>query len=55
MLYVTHKSTVETAIGIVGQVMHFRQFSVHGLEQVIGVWGLVCLAFNIKRLAALSG
>lgn len=55
MLYATHKSTVEPAIGIIWQVMHFRQFSVHGLEQVKGEWGLVCLVFNIKRLAALSG
>ena len=40
MLHASHKSTVEPAIGIVGQVMHFRQFSVHGLEQVIGRVGI---------------
>jgi hypothetical protein len=55
VIYATHKSTVEPAIGIVGQVMRFRQFSLHDLERVKGEWGLVCLAFSIKRLAALSG
>ncbi len=41
--------------GIIKQVMRFRQFSVRGLERVKGEWGLVCLAFNIKRLAVLNG
>lgn len=54
-LYGLRKCTVEPAIGIVKQVMRFRQFSVRGLIPVQGEWGLVCLAFNVKRLAALSG
>jgi hypothetical protein len=46
--------TVEPAIGVIKQAMRFRQFSVRGLERVQGEWGWVCLAFNVKRLAALS-
>lgn len=52
--YSLRKCTVEPAIGIIKQAMRFRQFSVRGLKPVQGEWGLVCLAFNVKRLAALS-
>ncbi|WP_139112142.1 transposase, partial [Acidithiobacillus thiooxidans] len=31
----------------------FRQFSLRGLRQVQGEWSLVCLAWNIKRMAVL--
>jgi len=55
VLYGLRKCTVEPTIGIIKQVMRFRQFSVRGLERVQGEWGLVCLAFNIKRLAVLNG
>jgi len=53
-LYALRKCTVEPAIGIIKQVMRFRQFSVRGVNRVKGEWGLVCLAFNIKRLAVLN-
>ncbi len=53
--YGLRKCTVEATFGIIKQVMRFRQFSVRGLERVKGEWGLVCLAFNIKRLAVLNG
>jgi transposase len=53
-LYGLRKCTVEPVIGIIKQAMRFRQFSVRGLERVQGEWGLVCLAFNVKRLAVLS-
>ncbi len=33
--------------------MGFRQFSLRGLRQVQGEWSLVCLAWNIKRMAVL--
>lgn len=54
-IYGLRKCTVEPTFGIIKQVMRFRQFSVRGLERVQGEWGLVCLAFNVKRLAVLSG
>ena len=40
--------------GIIKSVMGFRQFSLRGLEQVKGEWNLVTLAWNIKRMFALS-
>ena len=53
--YALRKCTVEPDFGIIKQVMGFRQFLVRGLRKVQGEWGLVCLAFNIKRLAVLNG
>jgi transposase len=53
--YALRKCTVEPVFGIIKQVMRFRQFLVRGLNNVQGEWGLVCLAFNIKRLAVLRG
>jgi len=52
-IYRLRKCTVEPVIGIIKEVLGFRQFSLRGLEAVIGEWGLVCLAFNLKRLHAL--
>ena len=53
-IYRQRKSTVEPVIGIIKQVLGFRQFSVRGLELVRGEWSLVCLIYNIKRLLTLS-
>jgi hypothetical protein len=47
------KQTVEPAFGIIKSVMGFRQFSLRGLEKVSGAWTLVCLAWNVKRMAVL--
>lgn len=52
-IYRLRKCTVEPVIGIIKEVLGFRQFSLRGLQAVIGEWGLVCLAFNLKRLHAL--
>lgn len=52
--YALRKCTVEPVFGIITQVMRYRQFLVRGLHNVKGEWGLVCLAFNIKRLAVLK-
>ena len=49
-IYRLRKSTVEPVIGIIKEVLGFRQFSLRGLEALSGAWGLVCLAFNLKRL-----
>ncbi|MBW1736145.1 MAG: transposase, partial [Deltaproteobacteria bacterium] len=48
------KSTVEPVFGIIKAVMGFRQFLLRGLKLVAGEWGLVCIAYNIRRLYALS-
>jgi transposase len=52
-LYRLRKCTVEPVIGIIKEVLGFRQFSLRGLTAAAGEWGLVCLAFNLKRLHAL--
>jgi transposase len=53
-LYALRKQTPEPVFGIIKSVMGFRQFSLRGLEQVKGEWKLVTLAWNIKRMFALS-
>lgn len=52
-LYALRKQTVEPVFGIIKSVMGFRQFSLRGLEKVKGEWSLVCLSWNLKRLAVL--
>lgn len=53
-IYGLRKSTVEPVIGIIKEVLGFRQFSLRGLAAVAGEWGLVCLAWNLKRLHKLT-
>ncbi len=53
-VYAKRKCTVEPAFGIIKAVMGFRQFLLRDLERVAGEWDLVCMAYNIKRLHALS-
>ena len=52
-IYGLRKCTVEPVIGIIKEVLGFRQFSLRGLAGAAGEWCLVCLAFNIKRLHVL--
>jgi len=51
--YAKRKQTVEPVFGIIKSVMGFRQFLLRGLHKVTGEWNLVCLAWNIKRMAVL--
>ncbi|MBC7686315.1 MAG: transposase [Bdellovibrionales bacterium] len=51
--YALRKQTIEPVFGIIKSVMGFRQFSLRGLEKVRGEWTLVCLAWNLKRMAVL--
>ena len=51
--YPIRKQTVEPVFGIIKSVMGFRQFSLRGLRKVTGEWNLVCLAWNVKRMAIL--
>src|SRR3989338_8875326 len=51
--YALRKQTVEPVFGIIKSVMGFRQFLLRGLENVRNEWTLVCLAWNLKRMAVL--
>ncbi|MEO7231447.1 MAG: IS1182 family transposase, partial [Polaromonas sp.] len=52
-IYAVRKQTVEPVFGIIKSVLGFRQFSLRGLDKVRGEWSLVCLAWNLKRMAVL--
>lgn len=52
--YALRKQTPEPVFGIIKSVMGFRQFSLRGLNNVKGEWSLVTLAWNPKRMFALS-
>jgi hypothetical protein len=52
--YALRKQTPEPVFGIIKSVMGFRQFHLRGLEKVKGEWNLVTLAWNMKRMFALS-
>lgn len=52
-IYRVRKYTVEPVIGIIKEVLGFRQFSLRGLLAAAGEWVLVCLAFNLKRMHTL--
>ena len=51
--YALRKQTVEPVFGIIKSIMGFRQFLLRGLEKVQNEWTLVCLAWNLKRMAKL--
>jgi len=51
--YALRKQTVEPVFGIIKSVMGFRQFLLRGLENVQNEWTLVCLTWNLKRMAVL--
>jgi len=53
-IYGLRKSTVEPVLGIIKEVLGFRQFSLRGLGAAAGEWCLVCLAWNLKRLHRLA-
>lgn len=53
-VYAQRKVTSEPVFGIIKAVMGFRSFLLRGYESVQGEWNLVCMAFNIKRLHALT-
>lgn len=52
--YAKRKHIVEPVFGLIKRVMGFRQFSLRGLSKVQGEWNLVCLAWNLRRLATLK-
>ena len=52
--YAKRKWLSEAPNGWIKEVLGFRRFSVRGAHKVRGEWHLVCLALNIKRMAALA-
>ena len=48
-IYRARKYTVEPVLGIIKEVLGFRQFSLRGTPAAAGEWCLVCVAFNLKR------
>jgi transposase len=50
--YKKRKGLVEPVFGWVKNVLGFRAFSLRGLCKVAGEWSLVCLALNLRRMAA---
>lgn len=54
-IYAKRARTVEPVFGIIKEAMGFRQFLLRGVRKVKTEWALVCLAYNLKRLAALAG
>jgi transposase len=53
-IYRLRKCTVEPVIGVIKEVLGFRQFSLRGVAGAAGEWVLVCLACNLKRLHVVS-
>ncbi len=52
--YRLRKCTVEPVIGLIKEILGFRQFSLRGMAAAASEWGLVCMAFNLKRLHRLT-
>ncbi len=53
-LYARRKHTPEPVFGIIKSVLGFRQFLLRGLENVRSEWSLVTMAWNMKRIFALT-
>src|SRR5580693_4016266 len=53
-LYGRRKHTPEPVFGIIKSVLGFRQFLLRGLNKVRGEWSLVTMAWNMKRIFALT-
>jgi len=53
-LYALRKQTPEPVFGIIKSVMGFRQFLLRGLDNAQGEWSLVTMAWNLKRMFALT-
>lgn len=46
--------TVEPVIGIIKEVLGFRQFLLRGTTAAADEWSLVCVAFHLKRFPSVS-
>ncbi|WP_442968386.1 transposase [Pseudomonas sp. Z18(2022)] len=52
-LYAVRKQTLEPVFSIIKSVMGFRQSLLRVKEEVGGEWSLVCLDWNLNRMAAM--
>lgn len=52
--YARRKWLSEAPNGWIKEVLGFRRFSFRGLEKVEAEWNLVCLALNVRRIAAVT-
>ena len=53
-IYRWRKCTVEPVLGIIKDILGFRQFSLRGLQAAAGAWCLVGLACNLQRLHSVT-
>jgi hypothetical protein len=53
-VYALRKQTPEPVFGIIKAVLGFRQFLLRGLDKVRGEWNLLTMAWNMKRMFALT-
>ena len=53
--YRKRKWIAEPPNGWIKNVLGFRQFSMRGLHRVQAEWKLVCMALNLRRMAAMAG
>lgn len=53
-IYKQRQQTVEPVFGIIKAAMGFRQFLLRGIEKTGLEWGLVSLAYNLRRLHILG-
>ena len=49
-IYRLRKCILETVIGIIKEILGFRQFSLHGLTAATGEWCLVYIVYNLKQM-----
>lgn len=52
--YRLRKTQAERPFAEIKAAMRFRRFSLRGVGKVTGEWGLVCAAFNLRRLLAMK-
>ena len=52
--YRRRKWLAEPPHGWIKNVLGFRQFSMRGLHRVQAEWKLVCMAWNLRRMAMMS-
>ena len=53
-IYALGKTTSEPVFGVIKAVMGLRSFQMRGFEKAQGEWNLACIAWNLKRLHALT-
>ena len=53
-IYRLRKCTVEPVLGMIKDLLGFRQCSLRGLQAAAGAWCLVCLACNLQRLHSVT-